>query len=61
MCKFVDILELLCACVRNTVLCVLCVVTSVMCGVETHEPLCLMDDVEPNSTVFIPADMMLHL
>ena len=59
MCKFVDIFELLCACVRNTVLCVF--VNSVMCGVETHELLCLTDDVEANSTVFMPADMMLHL
>jgi len=41
---------------------VLCVfVTSVTCGVETHELLCLTDDMEPNSTVFMPADMMLHL
>lgn len=40
----------------------LCVfVTSVMCGVETHQLLCFTDDVEPNSTVLMPEDMMLHL
>ena len=59
MCKLVDIFELLCACVRNTVLCVS--VISGMCGVEMHELLCLVGDVEPSSTGFIPANMMMHV